>query len=372
MVIAYDAKRAFQNRRGLGNYSRDVIRLMSAYYPETRLVLAGTPSTQLMDIPGNATVVEPIGAWRMAKGLWRSAGGMNKQIKQSGAEIYHGLSQELPWGIHHTKLKTIVTFHDALFMRYPQNYSFLYRKTFELKNRYALRTADRIIAITEQSKLDAIEFFGADPDKITVVYQGCNKQFRQPENNGFTEQIRRKYNLPGRYLLQVGAIEPNKNLQTILRALPLLDDKEIKLVVVGRKSAYAVTMQKLAAELGVAHRLVYCHEAEFTDLPAFYHGAEVFLFPSFFEGFGIPIIEAQCCGTPVVTSWGGCFPETAGQGALFVKPDYAEQMAEAINLLLTDSELREQLTVLGHKNTERFTDDKVAGSLMAVYKQLVP
>lgn len=378
LTIAYDAKRAFHNSRGLGNYSRDVIRLMAKYYPDAQIVLAGDPKVSIMQVPQNAKIVKPNALWRIAKSLWRSLGGMVTQLKQAKADIYHGLSQELPLGIFKTGIKTVVTFHDALFVRYPQNYPWLYRHVFTIKNKYALRKADHIIAITEQSKRDAIEFFGADPQKITVVYQGCNNQFREPENREKDDEIRKKYGLPNRYLLQVGAIEPNKNLQTILHAFAYLLNElkedvlcDLKLVAVGRKSKYALTMSNLAQQLGIEDRLVFCHEVDFIDLPAFYRGSEMFLFPSFFEGFGIPIIEAQCCGTPVITSKGGCFGETAGEGALFVEPDNPQMMAEAIGSVLKNRDLRDNLIKKGKDNTLRFTDDIVARNIMAVYKKLL-
>ncbi|HBZ33609.1 MAG TPA: glycosyl transferase family 1 [Bacteroidales bacterium] len=370
MIIAFDAKRAFHNRRGLGNYSRDVIRLMSTYYPNVRQVLAGVPADKLMRIPANAQVIEPQGLWRYAKGLWRSMGGMLKQLERAQTTIYHGLSQELPYGIHRTKIRTAVTFHDALFMRYPENYSTAYRKTFELKNKYALDVADCIIAITEQSKRDAIEFFGADKEKIFVVYQGCNNQFRMPVTEEQHKTIKIKYALPERYMLQVGAIEPNKNLQLILHAMSMLGAHCLPLLVIGGESAYATKMLALANKLGIGDKLLLRHNVDFQDLPAFYHGAEVFLFPSRFEGFGIPVIEAQCCSVPVITSRGGCFPETAGQGALFINPDDAADMAQAIKKILTDDGLRNDLICKGHENTMRFTDDIVAHNLMATYQKI--
>lgn len=374
--IAYDAKRAFHNSRGLGNYSRDVIRLIAEHFHDVRIVLAGDPCNNIMRIPENATVVKPEGVWKVMKSLWRSLGGVITQLKRENVSIYHGLSQELPLGIEKTGIKTVVTFHDALFMRYPQNYPWLYRHVFALKNRYALRVADRIIAITEQSRDDAIKFFGANPEKIRVVYQGCNKQFREPADVKKDGEIWKKYGLPSHYLLQVGAIEPNKNLQTILRAFALLhkqdgpDFEDLKLVVVGRKSKYCKKMEDLATELGVREKLMFCHEVDFADLPSIYRGASVFLFPSFFEGFGIPIIEAQCCDVPVVTTAGGCFGETAGEGALFVQPDDATQMAEAVKKLMTDMTLRNVMIEKGHENSLRFTDDAVAQNLFNVYKEL--
>jgi glycosyltransferase involved in cell wall biosynthesis len=362
MKIAYDAKRAFANRRGLGNYSRDVIRLMLHYAPENDYYLFGKPSS--LCPTGNAHIVRPEGFWHLCPSLWRSYGCLNDM---DGIDIYHGLSGELPFGIHRLPLKTVVTMHDAIFMRYPDLYSIGYRRLFARKVQYACDHADCIIAISEQTKQDLITFFHADESKIQVVYQGCNNRFREPVTEARMAQIKQQYALPDQYILTVGAIEPRKNLKGLIEALHSAHI-DLPLVAVGAPSAYAVQMAELAKTHGVDLR--YLHGLPFEDLPAVYKMADIFCYPSVFEGFGIPILESLCIGTPVVTSTGSCFAETGGDAALYADPLQPAQIGARIKQVITDSAFRQTMIKQGHLQADKFTDDKVANNLIQVYNAL--
>lgn len=362
MRIAFDAKRAFANRRGLGNYSRDVLRLVEQYAPENEYVLFGCP-TGSFD-PGEAKVVAPRGLWRWFPSLWRSFGCLSSL---EGIAIYHGLSGEMPFGIHRTNVKTVVTIHDAIFIRYPELYSATYRWLFTRKVQYACDHADLIIAISEQTKRDIIEFFHADERKIRVVYQGCNNRFREPVSAQRLEEVRQRYALPDRYLLAVGAIEPRKNLQRLIEAMSIARI-DLPLVAVGGKSAYAEELAKCAKERKVDMR--FLHNLPFEDLPAVYKGATLFCYPSIFEGFGIPILEAMCVGTPVLTSTGSCFAETGGDAALYADPVNPKEIAAQLTRILSDEALQKQMIAKGHEQAERFTDERVARNIYQVYTEL--
>lgn len=359
MIIAFDAKRAFANRRGLGNYSRDVIRLMRTYAPENDYVLFGSPSDAYE--PGAARVVAPKGLWRCFPSLWRTCGCLNSL---DGIDIYHGLSGELPFGIHRKEVKTVVTVHDAIFMRYPELYSATYRWLFARKVQYACDHADIIIAISEQTKRDIIEFFHADERKIHVVYQGCNNRFRAPVSEARLSAVRKQYRLPEQFILSVGAIEPRKNLKNLIEAMSMAHIG-LPLVAVGDKSKHAEHMALLAQERKVDLR--YIHALPFEDLPAVYKAASVFCYPSIFEGFGIPILEAMCIGTPVLTSTGSCFAETGGDAALYADPLDPEEIGNQLARILGDETLRESMVAKGHQQAERFTDEQVANNLLKIY-----
>lgn len=373
MTLAFDAKRAFHNNRGLGNYSRDVIRLMAGYFPENSYYLFNPVKrvkVKLLNIPASATEVVPESRFYSTfPGLWRSRGCLSK-IKELKPDIYHGLSQELPWGIHKTAVRTAVTMHDAIFMKFPELYDTLYRKIFEQKNRYSVKVADRIVAISQQTRLDIIEYFDADPAKIDVVYQGCNNIFRQKTTEAEQETIRKKHNLPRNFMLDVGAIEKRKNLETVVRAMHIAKPG-ISLVVAGNKSAYLAEVKQLISELKLDSQVIFLHGIPFGDLPAIYAMASVFIYPSRYEGFGIPILEALCTGTPVLTSSGSCFRETGGDAALYVDYGKAEEMAATMTRILTDTALRHDMITKGFAHASLFTDDRVAASLMAVYRNLI-
>lgn len=362
MRIAFDAKRAYHNHRGLGNYSRDVIRLLTTYAPDEEYLLFARP-TERYTFPHTRTIA-PEGGWKLMPSLWRSFG-CTGQMKD--VDLYWGLSGELPFGIHRTGVKTIVTIHDVIFLRYPDLYSATYRRFFTRKMQYALRVADVIIAISEQTKRDIIDFFGIDAQRIQVVYQGCNNRFREPVTDTAVAEIKTRYRLPERYLLAVGAIEPRKNLSRLIEAM-YLAMTDLPLVAVGGKNTYADRLAKEAQMLGVDLR--YLHDLPFADLPAVYKGAELFCYPSIFEGFGIPILEAMCVGTPVLTSTGSCFSETGGDAALYADPLNAEEIASRLTTILADETLREQMRAKGKEQASKFTDEKVANNLIQVFHGL--
>ena len=368
MVLSFDAKRFFHNSRGLGNYSRDVIRLLTSYYPENKYLLFNpAPSkANLYHTPMHTEEILPQSLlYKIFPGLWRSKGSLTT-IKKLGTDIYHGLNQELPQGIHKTNIKSVVTIHDAIFIRFPELYDPLYRKIFTAKNKYSCKVADRIIAISQQTKADVIEFFNADPSKIDVVYQGCNNIFRETITEEELKDVKQRYKLPDNYLLNVGAIEKRKNLETVIRALSI-GKIEVPLVVIGNKTRYYDDLIVLIEKLNLRHQVLFLHNVPTNDLPAIYKAANIFIYPSIFEGFGIPILEALSTGTPVITSNGSCFMETGGDAAIYVNHDNPEELAEAINKIVSSPNLQEEMIQKGFIHSEKFSDKQIVDNLMRVY-----
>lgn len=372
MNIGFDAKRFFHNRRGLGNYSRDTIRLLSAYYPDNNYLLFNPSIKNCVPniLNSNTTMVIPDTIIRKAIPSWWRTFGMKHDFVSKKLDIYHGLSQELPVGIEKTGVKTVVTMHDAIFMRYPELYSCTYRQFFIRKNRYACRVADRIIAISEQTKRDMMSYFDADEAKIDVVYQGCNAIFRQPASDSDKQQIRQKYQLPQQFLLTVGAIEKRKNAEVIIKALHA-ERITIPFVLVGAPTDYVKDLKQLVRQYNMEQQVIFLHYVASDELPAIYSMASLFVYPSVFEGFGIPVLEALCVGTPVVASTGTCFEEVGGTAAHYVNPHDVEQWATEIKHLLTDDWVCQNMRQDGLSRSELFVDKSVAKSLMAVYEKLI-
>lgn len=371
MNIAFDAKRAFHNSRGLGNYSRDTIRLLGTFYPDYEYFLFNPKLKKSIDfaLPAHSSVISPqsfLGT--VIPSIWRSAG-MLGQLKSCKADIYHGLSQELPFGIQKSGVKSVVTMHDAIFMRYPELYSASYTAIFIQKNKYACRIADQIIAISEQTKRDIIQYFGADEKKITVVYQGCNNIFRAPISEADQNRIRHKYNLPLKFILNVGAIEKRKNAALIVEALHR-SKLSIPLVIVGKPTPYIDEIRALVTKYQLEDQVLFIHDAETIDLPIIYSLAEIFVYPSIFEGFGIPILEALCVGVPVITSKGSCFEETGGGESIYIDPFNAEELGSAIRTVLNNESLVKKMKTEGFNFSQRFNDKSIAENLMQVYRSL--
>lgn len=370
MRIGFDAKRAFRNRSGLGNYSRSTISLLSRQYPENEYFLF-TPQSggELFEVLPSYSVVQPDSFLsRTFKSAWRSFA-ISSLIKENQLDIYHGLSNELPFGIQKTNCKSIVSIHDLIFLRYPELYPFIDRQGYKLKFRYACEKADLVIAISESTRNDIIDYFGVDPSRVKVAYQTCNQSFTQLLDNKSKADILAKYQLPSEFILTVGTIEPRKNALQILKGM-LASDIRMPLVIVGKNTPYTKEIQDFANQYGLSDLLIIRNGVETIDLPAIYQSASVFAYPSIFEGFGIPILEALYSGTPVITSNGSCFPETGGEAALYINPSDAEEIGATLKLLIHDSELRSKLITKGFEQAKKFDEHKVAERLVNLYQEI--
>ncbi len=322
---------------GLGNYSRLVVESIADHHPAWQMLLY-TP--RLKDNPRIARLKElhnvefrlppPQG---FSGSLWRSWG-LSNNLAADRVNIYHGLSNELPLNIRTAGVPSVVTIHDVIYRRLPYCHSAADRLLYNFKYGRSCRNADRIIAVSRRTKDDITELYGIDPDKIDVVYQGCEDSFKKALDRAQLEETRKRLGMPERYLLQVGTIERRKNLELSVRALSAISDKDIKLVAVGRDRSYLSRVRRIAAETGVADRLICRHDIGFADLPAVNQRAEVILYPSRYEGFGIPVIEGIESMRPVIAATGSCLEEAGGESTLYVSPDSPAELAEAINATL--------------------------------------
>ncbi len=379
-IIGFDAKRACQNRTGLGNYSRFVLNGLCRLAPQLHLLLyAPNPKkTQALDGLDRESAVSmrfPQTLWgKCLRSLWR-LWGMTRDLERDGVQLYHGLSNELPLNIHRAKgVKTIVTIHDLIFLRYPQYYKPVSRWIYHYKFRRACRLADRIIAVSECTKRDIIHFFGTPEEKIEVVYQGCDEQFRQTATEAQKTAVRERYSLPERYILYVGSIEERKNLMLLAQALKEIDQKEfedIEVIAVGRRTKYADKVEAFVKGNGLSSRFRMVSGVPFPDLPALYQMATLFVYPSRFEGFGIPLLEALCSGTPVIGCTGSCLEEAGGPSSLYVDPDDPQALAQAIARVLTDNTLRQRMITDGHAYAAQFQAETLTQQMLSLYQNLL-
>ncbi len=369
MIIGFDAKRAFSNKSGLGNYSRDIIRGLQNLYPENQYHLF-TPNaeTSLLETQYQKNIVEPKGIYKLFPSLWRSVK-MGNDISLLKPDIFHGLSNELPMNIDKCNCAKIVTIHDLIFKKLPNLYPAADRHIYDKKFRFACNAADKIIAVSNQTKMDIIEFYNIPEEKIEVVYQTCNKTFEKKLDDSDLQMVKQKYNLPDRFLLNVGTIEKRKNVLNIVKALYYFDIK-VPLLIVGRKTSYYKEIEKYAAEHNILDRIIAPDNIPNEDLPAIYQLSDIFIYPSVYEGFGIPVIEAQMSGTPVITSEYGSTLEGSGGAALLINPLNPKSIGIAIKAIYDSARIRNELRDKGFDNVKNFSAEKVTNNLMKVYKSL--
>lgn len=368
LKIGFDAKRIVRNGTGLGSYGRTLVNDLAQYPLRLNLYAPDKGRddlrTQIVE-RDNIAFVYPTS--RHFKSYWRSRG-IVADLKRDGIQLFHGLSGELPFGIRKSGIKSVVTIHDLIFLRHPEFYNPIDVQIYKWKFRQTIKEADYIIAISECTKRDILEYGGnlVSEDKITLIYQSCSPRFNTSQNYK-TSNLNSKL---GCYVLSVGSIEPRKNTMLALKALHHLPD-DISLVLVGRHTAYTDKLIQYARANGLEHRLHILHGVPDTDLPALYAGAECFVYPSVYEGFGIPIIEAISCGLPVVACTGSCLEEAGGPDSLYVAPNDAIGMANAIRRSLKGADDREERIQRSMDYIRRFSGTDVAGQVVDVYKRVL-
>lgn len=266
---------------------------------------------------------------------------------------------------------TVVTVHDLSFIYYPDSFRAFQRLYQRTMTPISIGRAARIIAVSENTRMDLLRLCRADPARVQVVYNGVEGRFR-PIDKPEVEEFRRRRGLPERMILFVGTLEPRKNVSTLLKAYALLRKTgrtKVPLVIAGGKGWFYSPIFALAEELGLGEHLLFPGYIADAELPLWYNAAEIFVFPSLYEGFGLTPLEAMACGTPVIVSSASSLPEVVGDAGLIVEPQDVEGLAEAIAQLLDDPALRKELGAAGRRRAREFTWPKTAQKTASVYRQ---
>lgn len=372
MPIYIDVSAAVHSRAGLGRYAENLAFAVTRGAPE-RFALFHNHAGQLWELNRLAGLPRrsvPLGykPWRMAVWLGQLAGiGFDRLLPD--AELYHA-TEHLLMPLHN--VPTVLTVHDLIFKLLPQYHKRLNYWFLNSAMPLFVRRADAIITISESSKKDLIQHYGTPADKIAVVYEAAAPVF-QPATPFTVDHVRREYGLPDRFLLTVGTIEPRKNLSRLLEALARLraHDPELHLVVVGSRGWLYQDFFRKIDELAlrdVVHLPGYVLDA---DLPAMYCAATVLVMPSIYEGFGLPVLEAMACGTPVVSSHASSLPEIGGEAAQYFDPMDVDEMTAALRRVLTDDELRAEMRQAGLEQAAEFSWERAASETAAVYERVL-
>ncbi|MCH9823120.1 MAG: glycosyltransferase family 4 protein [Bacteroidetes bacterium] len=367
MNLGFDAKRAFHNASGLGNYSRFVIRTLADNFPESSYLLFNPKASDKWELNTNESIQEVLPPKNTWGSYWRSFQG-NKKVNEFKLDVYHGLSNELPFGISSSKVNKVVTIHDLIFKRYPELYQAADRLIYDKKFKHAVNAADTVVAISKTTKLDIINFYGIPEEKIKVVYQGCNPLFYQKSTEESLRQTQEKFKLPANFIICVGTIEARKNGLQILKAIEH-SNLDIPIVFVGKTTKYK---ELLLAEIGTTekskNKVIFIESANNEEVNNLYQLALISIYPSIFEGFGIPVLESIATGTPVITNKAGCFKEAGGDAAYYVDPANLEEFGAAIKLLTENTVELQRLKAPAFKHLENFKEAELAQKLMSIYK----
>ena len=271
------------------------------------------------------------------------------------------------------KCKTVTTIPDIAFEHYPQFFSGYQRAWSKALIRSSAKRADHIITVSEYSKKDLIETYGISEEKITVTYEGAGKEFVPLDREEAKNEIARKYGIDGDFILYLGRLQARKNLMRLVNAYARVREAGIthRLVLAGQKDSFFQPVLSRVRELELENDISFPGYVAAEDVATFYNAAEVFVYPSLYEGFGLPLMEAMACGVPVITSRGSALDEVAADAAVLVDPLDELSIAEALEKVLNDADLRQRLRQAGLKRSRLFSFENAARQTFDVYERVL-
>ena len=372
MKIGFDAKRFFNNNTGLGNYSRTLLKNILKVQPQNNYILY-SPNKAQHSVSETFLHGKNIVVKSSSKLFWRERGVVS-DLKNDGVQLYHGLSNEIPLGIHKSGIQSIVTIHDLIFKIHPKTYNYFDAKIYDFKFKYSCKNANRILAISESTKRDIIQFYNVPPERIDVIYQACNPIFYTLQSTEDVSRNLKEYKLPERFMLYVGSVIERKNLLTIVKAQEKINtSNRIPLVIVGKGGAYKKQVEQYIQDKNLGEHFIWLNSLENNEhLQALYQKAELFIYPSIYEGFGIPVVEALLSKTPVITSNVSSLPEAAGPKSICIDPQDENLMKESIERVLSNDILKQEMVEKGYKYAlTNFDGKKCAEKVLNLYKKLL-
>ncbi|MGD2207702.1 MAG: glycosyltransferase family 1 protein [Anaerolineae bacterium] len=376
MRIGIDYTAAVRQGGGIGRYTRNLIRALAKLDSAEQ----ASENQYALFVAGGWGEGDGLGPWPQNFGirpaplsdrwmtiLWqRLRLPLPIQLFTGPLDLFHSPDFVLP---PVGRTPAILTVHDLSFLRVPEHFVPGFCEYLTGAVSRAVGRADHILADSESTRRDLVELLAVDPDRVTVIYPGVEPRFRPIEEVPLLEQVRARYRLPERFILGLGTLQPRKNFDGLIRAfarLPAAED--LHLVIAGGKGWMYEETLALPARLGLEGRVHFPGFVDDTDLPALYNVASVFAFPSWYEGFGLPVLEAMACGTPVVAADNSSLPEAVGDAGLMIEAGDAEALADSLVRLMREKHLRERLAAAGIEWAQRFTWEAAARQLASVYR----
>ena len=377
MRVAIDGKRYYLNSSGLGRYSRSLIdQLISIGDEENLEIILYRPKGKVKFEPKSQSHLTEITAdyffpGHIGNAIWRFTK-LPSLINNSGYDLFHGPSHVLPGKL---KCPSVVTMLDLIFIRYPNYFKAWDRNYYRISFKKSAQLADHIISISEATKADLINFFGIKEEKISVIYPGFDAVFSKLQQQKLVE-IKIKFKLPRDYILYVGNIEPRKNILKLAQAFNSLQessyiDKDVHLLIVGQMGWYYKEIINGIDSLSSRDKIKLVGPVYGEDLAGFYQLASIMAYPSMFEGFGYPVLEAMRLGTPVLTSNISSMPEAGGNAAHYVNPESLDEIKDGLCKLLNDKTYREKLSVKGTRHAAGFNTMRMTQETLEVYRKLI-
>lgn len=353
MKIGIDVQTTLGQKTGFGFYVKNLVENLKKIDKENRYFLLKPQSEKDLSTPQRFV-------WDQFK--------MPRLALKSGVDILHQPCFSAP--IIHFKMKIVVTIHDLIAIRFGKDIPFFSRQFFGKWMPFSYHWADRIICDSEHTKKDVIKILKIPEEKIKVIYLAAGKKFNNKIDKNEVQRVKMKYKIGNKYLLHTGTLSPRKNLAFLIRVFSRIvrDQPEYKLVIAGKKGWYYEGLFNLVQSLQLKEKIVFAGYVPDEDSQALHGGATLFLFPSLYEGFGLPPLEAMSCGTPIISSNTSSLPEIVGEGGILLSPHDELGWSREIKRLLSDSRLRTKLKEKGLKQAQKFSWKKCAQETIKIYE----
>lgn len=369
MRVAYDARALSKNKAGIGYYTSFLLKYIIANDSTINLFLCSNKEITFEKNEG-VELIETSGLlWKLNSNLWFQLM-LPLILKKRKVDLFHGTMFLTPVL---SSVPSIITIYDMVLDIFPETMFWKNRLPLKLLMKKSAKKAARVIAISESTKKDIIKYLGIEQEKINVIYPGVSREF-SPQNKEYDKNVLSKYNLSLGYILSVGTLEPRKNLIRLLNAYKMIVANEgsmPQLVIVGGHGWLKEDINRVIDSLGLTEKVILTGYVSDSDLPALYRSAKVFVYPSLYEGFGLPPLEAMACGTPVISSNTSSIPEVVGDAGLLVDPYRPDEIARAITIVLKDEELRNHLKHAGLIRSGLFSWDKTAQETIKLYQEVI-
>lgn len=376
-IVGIDYTPAYEQGGGIGRYVRELVTALAFQDQETiyRLFVSGARVDELPVPPASnfiwkSTQISP--TW-LARIWHRARLGIPVEVFTGRVDLYHATDFVLPPTLSGTR--TLLTVHDLSFVRVPDSASPRLKSYLDVVVPRSVINADHVLADSYATKKDLVELYGVPDEKVTVLLSGVDSRFYQVKDSSVLMTTRTLYNLDesSPYILSVGTVQPRKNYGLLIKALAQLRSKgyDLSLVIAGGKGWLEDPIYQTLHDEQMENYVHFIGFADEEHLPALYSGACCLAFPSLYEGFGLPVLEAMACGTPVITSNVSSLPEVAGDAALLVNPYNLDELVHALQRLIDDNDLRQQLIERGLERVKQFTWVKAARQLRQIYADLL-
>lgn len=366
MIIGIDASRAARaHRTGTETYSLELIKALAKLTSkQVRLRLYSPHPPRHPDWPESPYIETRIIPFPRLWTHLRLAAELHQRPPDALFVPAHVLPLYCP-------VPAVVTVHDLGYLHYPAAHRSFDRRYLDWTTRRHTRVAQHIVADSLATKQDLVTHYGADPERVTVVYLGRDETLTRVTDKRLINQVKRRYQINGDYLLYLGTLHPRKNLvrlveafQSALQTLP--PSKALNLVIAGKKGWLYDKIFATVQTLGLADRVIFTGFVADADKPALLSGALAYVFPSLYEGFGLPVLEAMSCGVPVLTSNVSSLPEVAGDAAILVDPHRSDDIADGLMQLAGNDELRYRLVGRGYEQVQNFSWNKAANMVLEI------